>query len=141
MLVVDLTTGGMERLEAQLLDFSPVMSALDTHLRQVTAEAFRTQADPTGRPWAPLRPRTRAERKAQGYPAERPILRRSGALAASIVSALGSHTVQLRSTLPHSGVLQRGRYSGSHMPPRPFLGLSPDTPEFAREAIAQHLLG
>lgn len=36
-----------------------------------------------GSPWAPLAARTRRERAFQGYPASNPILRRSGAYAAS----------------------------------------------------------
>jgi phage virion morphogenesis protein len=48
----------LKRLQRRLSDLTPVMRAIATELEARVEGRFETAADPTGRPWAPLKSAT-----------------------------------------------------------------------------------
>lgn len=74
----------------RIADMRPVYPELARLFRSITARAFATEGASTASgPWAPLTPRTVADRRRQGYPGEHPILQRSSALRRSLTELTG----------------------------------------------------
>jgi phage gpG-like protein len=85
-----------------------------------------------GGPWVELAPLTQRLRKARGFGADHPILRRTGDLLHSIgIVSQGAEEVAVGTTLRYASILQDGGIETYHLdvpgertiPPRPFIEL------------------
>lgn len=105
---------------------------------EIILKTIRQNFMAEGRPerWVSLAPRTQRERRAEGYGAEHPILRRSGELmkSASEKGAFGNWYEINRDTLLIACLLTKGEKlqkgdSTKNLPARPFMVLQNNTPK------------
>ncbi len=126
-------------------DLTTATSEIGERLLKSTKARFRTQTDPTGKPWAPLSPVTLA-RKAKNRDK---ILTEYAYLSGNLVYQAGPNFLEVGSPSKYAGTHQFGAPQGAfgknrrnapipwgNIPARPFLGLSDDD----RTAIHQTIL-
>jgi hypothetical protein len=83
----------LQGIEDRTRDLTPVWPTVVTIFRGIVAKAFATEGGSTGAPWAPLAPRTQADRKRQGFPPAHPILQRTGKLMRALTIGEGAAVV------------------------------------------------
>jgi len=134
---------GLKRIAALGDDPEPALLAIGQILQASTLERFRTETDPTGKPWAPLN-KEYAKGRIQG----KPILTQHGTLS-QIVYQLAERSVAVGTNAIYGATHQFGatikpknapalvfELAGAkvfaakvEIPERPFLGISPDDRE------------
>lgn len=131
----------LQELTRRMHDMAPAMRDIAGVMADATERAFKNEADPaTGLAWHPLMASTVRMRGGDAHP----ILRRSGQLASSVVTAHGADYAQVGSNKDYAATHQfgagrgefgEGRYktrNGTFPIPwgdvhaRPFLGLGED---------------
>lgn len=87
---------GLQASKVRIEDLTGAWPHVDRVFHEQVAQQFRSDGAQGGAPWAPLAPRTQAERRRRGLGPSRPILRRTGALLDSLTKmnsdAISVHT-------------------------------------------------
>ncbi|HVX39611.1 MAG TPA: phage virion morphogenesis protein [Gemmatimonadaceae bacterium] len=87
-IVIDRVLAG---IEARARNVAPAWPAVVRAFQTIVRRAFDTEGGSTGAPWAPLAPRTQADRRRHGFPPAHPILERTGALARALTIGEGAY--------------------------------------------------
>jgi len=149
-------TQALKRMRRSMADPAPALKEIGEHLQVSVDERFRTETDPEGRPWEPLSPFTRANKKNDKILTERggPGLRGSihyrvsdGVLEQGTNKIYGA-IHQLGGTIrAKGGSLAIGDPDGAFalvkqvtIPARPYLGLSDSDREAVREILERHAM-
>lgn len=119
-------------LVARLQDIKPPLAETGALLERKAKLRFAKQKDPTGKPWAPLRPATLKRKKTKA------ILRETGSLAASIAFAVSGNEVRVKPSVAYGIFLQTGTRK---MEPRPFMGFEADDSQKIGQIFRDHLEG
>ncbi|MFZ5483493.1 MAG: phage virion morphogenesis protein [Pseudomonadota bacterium] len=108
------------QLQDKLNDLTPVMDAIGMRLEEQISMRFETESDPSGQPWAPWAPATRAAYPKDGHGR---ILDRYGDLLKM------SHRADRTSVEVGTGALHGvyHEYGTRHMPRRGFLFADPES--------------
>ena len=93
----------LERLRRRLADLTPAMRGIATELEARIEARFERQVDPSGRPWAPLRPSTLERKKRKGA-----ILYDTGDLQGSLTSAAERDFAQVGFGVPYAAYHEFG---------------------------------
>jgi phage virion morphogenesis protein len=109
-----------------------------------TRERFETQKDPDGNTWKALAQKTLDyyERRKKGSTSSRSILVGEGLLRDSLTSKVqgGAWSVLVGATMEYAAVHQFG-WPKKNIPPRPYLGVSPEDAKAIETAVAVFLEG
>ncbi len=122
-------SGALRALEAGIAatsNLTPAMEEIAGELLAISDAAFSLLADPnTGQAWPPLTLGTIAERKKLGYsPGE--VLQREGTLRGEVGTEVGPNFVDVGSPVEYALVHQLGGTPPQNIPPRPYVGASPE---------------
>ncbi len=144
----------LQDLSRRMDDMTPVMRDIAGVMAGATERAFENETDPaTGLAWHPLMASTVKMRGGDAHP----LLKRSGQLAGSIVTAHGADFAQIGSNKDYAGTHQfgagrgefgEGRYKTRNgtfpipwgdIPARPFLGLGEDDQDEILDIVRSYL--
>ncbi|MDA8121059.1 MAG: phage virion morphogenesis protein [Deltaproteobacteria bacterium] len=92
----------LSRLAAKVRNLAPAMKNIGEYLQRSTWERFAQQKDPSGKPWAPLKPSTLARKKTSK------ILIESSRLRDSIVYRADSDQVEVGTNVEYAAIHQFG---------------------------------
>lgn len=150
----------LRRLVAFGEDLSPATGAVAAYLLRVTEDAFEQERDPaTGEAWAPLSEVTLRQREKSGHVGSGGAkkLQVSRNLLDSIVADFDASTAVVGTNLKYATTQQFGAERGKFgrgefktkkgsfpipwgdIPPRPFLGVSPDDERAITDIISDHV--
>ncbi|MDD5762213.1 MAG: phage virion morphogenesis protein [bacterium] len=151
----------LSRLAAKVRDLTPAMKNIGEYLQRSTWERFGQQKDPSGKPWARLKPSTLARKKTSK------ILIESSRLRDSIAYRAGSDQVEVGTNVEYAAIHQFGgktrphkikarpgkalfwpgashpvasvNHPGSQIPARPFLGVSDEDKSEILDILRDHV--
>ncbi len=109
----------LDDLQGRMNDMRPVMEVVGEDIKTFVDDRFETSTDPTGAPWAPLKPETVKRRRGSDA---RPLIDTSN-LRNSIAARPGARSVSVGTVVPYAATHQFG---SKHTPQRRFLPFTPD---------------
>ena len=135
MLEIDVSTNSVravDEVQAKLRNFRPALGEVGAYLERKAQQRFKQQRDPTGKPWADLKPATWARKKT------RMILQEStsGGLLGSSAFNVGADEVRIKPSAKYGIFHQTGT---KNMGARPFMGFEPDDAGRIAQIFEDHL--
>ncbi len=127
-------TAALERLAAVCARPREALVEIGEYLLESTEQRFSDQADPEGRPWAPLSPAYQARKKKR----KDLILVLNGYLADFQAPQVSDDEVSVGTNLVYAATHQFGRPE-ANIPARPFLGLSDDDRAEILAILTEHI--
>ncbi|MBD1918898.1 MULTISPECIES: phage virion morphogenesis protein [Cyanophyceae] len=126
-----------DNLVARLQNLNAPLAKTGALLENKAKKRFQSQKDPGGKPWAPLKPATVAEKKRLGKASS--ILTRDALLSASIAFNVSGNEVRVKPSEEYGIFHQTG--SKKALPARPFMGFEADDPDKIGQIFRDHLEG
>ena len=124
----------LERLQRQAKTLRPALSAIGEYLLEATEDRFAAQVDPAGRPWAPLSPRYKKQKRRR----QDLILVLDSYLKGTLAKRVSAGRLEIGSNRVYAATHQLGD-EGRNIPARPFLGLSGENKAEILSLLADHL--
>ena len=135
MLEIDVSTNGvraLDEVQSRLKNFRPALGEVGAYLERKAQLRFKMQRDPTGKPWADLKPATWARKKTKMILQEST----SGGLLGSIAFNVGADEVRIKPSAEYGIFHQTGT---KNMVARPFMGFEPDDAGRITQIFEDHL--
>lgn len=141
MFEIDVTSSAVratDNLVAKLQNLNAPLAETGAYLERKAKLRFLAQKDPSGKPWAPLKPATIAEKKRLGKSSN--ILSRDKILAASIAFNVSGNEVRVKPSVEY-GIFHQVGAPGRKLPARPFMGFEADDGANIGQIFRDHLEG
>lgn len=136
--VTDSAVRAADNLVARLQNLNAPLAETGAYLENRAKDRFQFQKDPSGKPWAPLRPATVAEKKRLGKSSN--ILTRDALLSASIAFAVSGNEVRVKPSEDY-GIFHQLGVKKRNLPARVFMGFESSDPDRIGQIFRDHLEG
>ena len=109
----------LAKLQGNAETLRPALHEIGEYLLEATEDRFVAQVDPAGRPWAPLSPRYKTQKRRR----QDLILVLDGYLKGTLAKRVSAARLEIGSNRIYAATHQLGD-EGRNIPARPFLGLA-----------------